>query len=203
MESLQNMNRTYYESGTDVEDYLRDLRTYRSFVQKLAQEATATDEGVQALVAALKPRQTPVVASIFTEPWCGDSACNLPILRSLFQQAAIPLRVFDRARHGELQKRYHDEGVDHIPVVSLWDAQGDEVARWIEAPAAIAPLKDEWKQQHPRMMELYAIKEGNREAENEFARLYRSFMEDMAVWYREGMWDETIREIVELTGKPR
>ena len=47
-------------------------------------------------------------------------------------------------------------------------------------------------------MELYPLKANTPEAEKEFARLYRTFLEDMAVWYREGMWDETVKEIVAL-----
>lgn len=192
------MTPEYFGSGTDIETYIKEIKNYRSLVQGLAREASAKDADVEELKATLARYPGPVKASAFTESWCGDSASNLPILKSLFGKAGIAFRVFDMEHHGELKQHYHDDEVDHIPVVSLWDAGGAEIVRWIEAPAAVNPIKDAWKAKHPRMMELYGIKEGNKELENEFARLYRDFLEEMAVWYREGMWDETVREMVAL-----
>ena len=49
-------------------------------------------------------------------------------------------------------------------------------------------------------MELYAKRESDRDAAKQFASLYREFMEEMAKWYRDGMWEETQREVVDLLG---
>jgi len=59
-------------------------------------------------------------------------------------------------------------------------------------------MKDEWKAQRPEFMELYAKQKTDKEAAKQFATMYRSFMEEMAGWYRDGMWDETTREISNL-----
>jgi hypothetical protein len=47
-------------------------------------------------------------------------------------------------------------------------------------------------------MELYAIKGTDKDAENEFARLYRNLLEEMVGWYRGGMWNETMDEVIAL-----
>jgi hypothetical protein len=62
-------------------------------------------------------------------------------------------------------------------------------------------MKRRWKEENPRLMELYARKEGDKDAAKEFAKLYRRFLEEMADWYREGMWSETSREIADLAAE--
>ena len=192
------MTQDYFDSGSEIETYLKDVRSYRSLVRSLTKEARVDAAAAAELQKALADHPGPVIATVHTEPWCGDSACNLPILRPLFAAAGIPFRVFDEANHPELKEYYRADGEGHIPVLSLWDGQGHEIGRWVEAPAAVQPLKQQWKAEHPRLMELYPLKADDPEAEKEFARLYRSFLEDMAIWYREGMWEETVKEIVAL-----
>lgn len=198
MEKLRHMTKDYFETGFDIETYLQEIRNYRSLVRKLTRDAEVDDAHIKALRKALQKIPGPVLATVETESWCGDSACNLPILHRLFAGAEVPFRVFDREHHPELKELYLADGEKHIPVVSLWDGDGRELGRWIEAPADVQPMKKKWKKEHPRMMELYGKKANDPEAEKEFARLYRNFLEDMAVWYREGMWEETVKEIVAL-----
>jgi hypothetical protein len=203
MEKLETMTQDYFERGFDIETYLEETRSYRSLVRRLNREAEVGANHVEDLKKALSSHSGPVLATVVTESWCGDSACNLPLLRRLFAEAEVPFRVFDREHHPELKELYLAEGEKHIPVVSLWDGEGREIGRWIEAPAAVQPLKKKWKKEHPRMMELYGKKARDREAEKEFARLYRDFLEDMAVWYIEGMWNETAKEIAALAEKSK
>mgnify|MGYP000855245625 CR=1 FL=1 len=146
------MTPEFFESGTSVDEYLRDQRTYRSVVQALVRDADADDADAAALAGALAGFPGPANATVFTESWCGDSACNLPIVRSLFAKAGVPFRVFDRASHPGLNDWYRGRDVTHIPVVSLWSADGTEIARWVEAPKAIEPRKAAWKAEHPRMI---------------------------------------------------
>jgi len=198
MKTFAGMTPEYYESGVEIESYLAGYRNYLSLVRGMVRDAQAAEPEVEALRSALALHPGPVRAGAHTEPWCGDWACNLPILRNLFQRAGVPFRVFDDQRQPELKQHYRAEGCTHIPVVSLWDGTGREILRWIEAPQAVEPLKEEWKAANPRLMELYAVKEGNQEAENEFARLYRNLLEDMSRWYRDGLWAATTAEIIAL-----
>lgn len=205
MKQFTTMNKDYFATGFNIDTYLEEVRSYRSLVRSLIKDAQVDKATGTALKSALADHPGPVLATVHTEPWCGDSACNLPILRPLFAAAEIPFRVFDQEQHPELKEYYRADGEGHIPVVSLWDGPGREIARWVEAPAAVQPLKQQWKAEHPRLMELYALKADDPAAEKEFARLYRSFLEDMALWYKEGKWDETVKEIINLaeTAHPR
>lgn len=192
------MNTQTFESGYDVDTYVRNLRNYRSLVRGLMDKADANDDHAEQLKEAAGKHTQPVRATIMTEDWCGDAALNLPILASLFAKAGIELRVFRGSGYEDLKNKYESEGDDHIPVVSLWDGNGKELGRWIEAPEAVSKLKDEWKAHHPRFMELYEKQKTDKQAAKEFASLYREFLDEMAGWYRNDMWLETTGEIVGL-----
>ncbi len=201
MEKLNKLTEEYFASGTDPDTYLAELKTYRSIVRSLAETAEASPAHVEELKTIVSRTPGPVVATVHTEPWCGDWACNFPILRSFFAAAEVPFRIFNQADHGELKEYYLAGGDDHIPIVSLWDGNGREIARWIEAPVKVQELKVNWKKEHPRLMELYGIKSEDKNAEKEFAKLYRSFVQEMSEWYREGLWSETTGEIIGLLKK--
>lgn len=192
------MDNQTFEKGYDVDSYVGNLRNYRSFVRERFDEARADDQLAEELRRLASGHPQPVRATLMTEDWCGDSALNLPILARLFEKAGIELRVFRGSELGELKDRYEADGDDHIPVLSLWDAEGNELGRWIEAPSAIEPKKNAWKADRPHFMELYAKRESDRDAAKQFATLYREFLSEMAQWYRDGMWEETQREIVDL-----
>jgi hypothetical protein len=191
------MNQQQFNHGFDAPTYVEKLRNYRSFVRKLMEEAQANTDHVARLRSGLESYRNPVRATLMTEDWCGDSACNIPVLHDLLSQAGVELRILRGSEHPDLEKGYNDEGTDHIPVVSFWDAEWNEITRWVEAPAAVAEKKSAWEQEHPEFAELYQKQDEDREAAKQFGRLYRQLLEEMADWYRNGMWDETTREIVE------
>jgi hypothetical protein len=199
-EMTHRMDAERFEAGYDPGTYVHGLRNYRSFVRDLMDTARADISHVQSLVAATEHAPRPVRATILTEDWCGDSAVNTPILASLFHDAGIPLRIFRGSEAPDLKQLYAEDGITHIPVVSLWDGEGRELTRWVEAPRAVQIRKDEWKQAHPEFVRLQGTWENDREAARRFAVLYREFLQEMARWYREGMWSETTREIVESLG---
>lgn len=194
------MNEQTFENGHDVDTYLGNLRNYRSFVRQRFDEAEADDRLAEELRRRASEHRQPVRATIMTEDWCGDSALNLPILASLLGKAGIELRVLRGSETGELKDRYESDGDDHIPVLSLWDGEWTELGRWIEAPAAVDAKKDAWKSERPHFMDLYAKRESDRDAAKQFASLYREFLDEMAQWYRDGMWLETQKEVVDLLG---
>ncbi len=191
------MNTKIIEAGFDVESYVGSLRNYRSAVRSLMGDAHANSEHVEALQAAVANVPQPVRGTVMTEDWCGDSACNIPILASLFGGAGIELRIIRGSEQQDLNDYYNKSGADHIPVISIWDGDFNEIARWIEAPAAVSVRKDAWKAERPEFMELYRKQKDDKEAAKRFGLLYRQFIDEMITWYKAGMWDETTREVVE------
>lgn len=195
------MDQNRFERGYKAESYVNNLRNYRSLVKRLMDEAEADSSHAEALKETASSFDQPVRATMMTEDWCGDSACNTPILSDFFSKAGVPFRAFRGSEETELKEMYESEGDDHIPVVSLWDGNGNELCRWIEAPEAVQEKKDGWKAERPRFMELYKKQKEDKEAAKQFAALYREFLETMAGWYEADMWSETTREILEALKK--
>ncbi len=191
------MNDTVFPKGYDVSTYLGGLRNYRSLVKQLYQRAEPAPEHVTALRRGLAAQVQPVRATIMTEDWCGDSAANLPIIARLAEAAGVELRVFRGSEVAELKHYYEGAGVTHIPVVSLWDGEWREIARWVEAPAVVDRKKTAWKDAHPEFMRLYSERDHDKQAAKQFAELYRTFLDEMVRWYEGGHWRETTRELVE------
>ena len=50
-------------------------------------------------------------------------------------------------------------------------------------------------------MELYKKRESDKEAGRTFARMYRDLLETMSGWYKDGKWNDTTREVVEILVK--
>lgn len=185
------MINTFYTSGIEPVSYMENLRNYRKLVNDLYTEATAPPEWMELFTAAASGLRI----SVMTEDWCGDSACNVPLLTRMAEAAGVGMRVFRSSEFPDLQEYYKEREVTHIPVVSFWDEQGSEVFRWVERPVACAEPADRWKAAHP---EFNQLRQGaDKESKKGFARIYREFLEEMAGWYRRGLWNETAREIAE------
>lgn len=191
------MDTHIFNAGYEPESYVANLRNYRTFVKRLMGEASAEPDHVEALRGALASLGGPVRATMMTEDWCGDSACNAPVLADFFSRAGVEFRVLRGSEHTELKEGYEREGATHIPVVSLWDGSWSELVRWIEAPAVVEEKKTAWKAEHPEFTELYEKQKTDKEAAKKFGALYRQFIETMAEWYKAGDWNETTREILE------
>ena len=187
-----------FKKGIDASDYLLNLKFYRSIVRSLVDAAQVEEAPIAEVEKASQSYIQPFRATAMTEDWCGNSACNLPILSRLFFEAEIPFLVFHGSEYPELKKYYNDMGIDHIPVISFWDGSGREIGHWVEQPAAIIPRKDQWKAEHPEFMELYPKRKTDKDAGKRFSSMYRKLLELMAGWYKDGMWKETTREIMEI-----
>ncbi len=191
------MNESIFEHGSDIQTYVASLRNYRSLVRQLCDRAEPRSDHVAALRYAVSGHSQPVRATVMTEDWCGDSAANLPIIARLCELAGIELRILRGSEQPDLKDHYRDAGVDHIPVLSLWDGTWTEVARWVEAPAVVQRKKEGWKQETPDFLRLYEERKHNKSAAKQFNLLYRQYLDEMTRWYEAGDWNETTREIVE------
>lgn len=188
----------FFEQGLLPDDYVQNLKNYRSLVKDLRAEAEASPELVDRLKTAAAGYAGPVRATMATEDWCGDAALNLPILDDLFAKADVPFRIFRGSEHENFRAFYNDRGLEHIPRVSLWDGNGNEIGVFVERPQAIGPKVDGWKDQRPQFYDLYKRKDQDKETAKAWVSIYMELLNTSAEWYKNGMWEETQREIVEI-----
>lgn len=73
-------------------------------------------------VKAVLQRSAPQTWLVITEPWCGDSAQNLPVLQGLAEMApAIELRIALRDQDTSLIDRFLTNGTRSIPKLIAFD----------------------------------------------------------------------------------
>lgn len=179
-----------------ADQYVSELRFYRTVVRRLIELAAPSEARIDDLTSAVSRFPQPVTATAMTEDWCGDSACVLPFLAPLFGLASIQFVVFRGSEYAEVERYYEDSGDDHIPAVSIWDGEGAEIGRWIEQPKSVLASKERWIADRPEYTELEASRTTDPVAKRQFSQLYKELVEAMAEWYTTGMWDEAAREVI-------
>ena len=91
-----------FSRGIEADRYLRELRYFRSIIDHLTGVAEPESDHIAQLADAIKPHVQPVRATAMTEDWCGDSACNIPILEPFFSSAGVEFMVFHGSEYPEL-----------------------------------------------------------------------------------------------------
>ncbi len=76
----------------------------------------------------------PFYVLVITEPWCGDSLANLPVITELSRRAGIGVRIALRDRNLEVIDRYLTNGGRAIPIVVALDEGFNEIFHWGPRP---------------------------------------------------------------------
>jgi len=93
------------------------------------------------LAEKLRSVPTPQTWVVLTEPWCGDSAQNLPFLIRMAEiNPAITFRIFLRDLHPDIMELYLTNGTRSIPILICFDSDGKETFRWGPRPAEAREL---------------------------------------------------------------
>jgi len=186
---------TSYNSAADYGVYAEKMRTHKELVSELRTEARIDDEDQQAFKALVQKHGGTIHVSVMTEERCSDSATNLPIVEAIVK--AVPgmdMKIFDMKQHEELNAAYNAQGIDHIPVLTFFDAHWNLIGHWVERPAAASKNLDAWKASHAETIKSLEAS-GTLEDKRKLRELYRGIADEMATWYRGGLWSETVREI--------
>lgn len=100
------------------------------------------------LVAILTGIGEPQRWSVLTEPWCGDSAQNLPYIEKMAEKnSLITMRYLLRDSNLDVMDMYLTDGSRSIPKLIAFDAAGNELFRWGPRPAEAAELYRSLKSQ--------------------------------------------------------
>lgn len=93
---------------------------------------------VQAAASAIRDAQ---LWMVLTEPWCGDSAQNLPyIFKIAVCNPLIDVRILLRDQNLDIMDAYLTDGTRGIPKLTAFDSQGRELFRWGPRPKPAAEL---------------------------------------------------------------
>jgi hypothetical protein len=123
-----------FKQGMTMDQYLAQMGTNKDKFVEFLQTIKISPEDKQALDKYGKKLNILVI----TEDWCGDALYNVPVLAKLVEgNPDIEMRVFLRDKNPDLMDQYLNQGMYRsIPVFAFFDESMNEVARFVERPAA-------------------------------------------------------------------
>lgn len=93
---------------------------------------------IKRAVEAMKEKQ---LWMVITEPWCGDSAQNLPYIAKISGlNGNIDLRIVLRDSNPDIMDEYLTNGTRSIPKLVAFNSEGDELFTWGSRPKAAQEL---------------------------------------------------------------
>jgi hypothetical protein len=101
------------------------------------------DEKIKEIISGIEKKQTWLV---LTEPWCGDSAQNIPYIKNISGlNPLINFRLLFRDENPDIMDLYLTGESRSIPILVSFDDQWNELFRWGSRPKTAAILVKELK----------------------------------------------------------
>src|SRR4051794_36747683 len=123
MELLQ-----WFEKGLTVEEYISGMKVKKDEMTNIYNQFNLNAEEKEQIQ---KIKGNGWKAIVLTEDWCGDAMLNIPILRSIAEEANIDIRYVLRDQNLELMDQYLTNGTARsIPIFIFIDEKGEEKAVW-------------------------------------------------------------------------
>ncbi|WP_022835281.1 thioredoxin family protein [Salisaeta longa] len=95
------------------------------------------------LTDALDRLPAPQLWMVLTEPWCGDSAYNLPVIADAAAESPnVSLRILLRDDNLDIMDQYLTGGSRSIPKLVIFSEDGDEHATWGPRPEPARALRE-------------------------------------------------------------
>jgi len=124
------------------------------------------------------PIDKPQTWIVITEPWCGDSAQNLPVIAKLAQlNDNINLKIVLRDSNPDFMNLYLTNGARSIPKLIVFDDYEKELFRWGPRPKAAQKLYDDL---------------------NNYGLEKPSINKELHLWYGRNFGKEVEKEIADL-----
>jgi hypothetical protein len=134
------MDKDFFYQGETIQEFLSNDNELRDKYQQHIAEVTFD----KAPLARLAEMPADLKVMVIAEPWSGDVLYFFPVLVRMAEKTGWEVRVFRRDSHPELILPYRKDGLYHsIPVFVFYDADFNEVARWIERPSEATRVIDE------------------------------------------------------------
>ena len=118
-----------FSKGMTWKDYMAQMGDTQKRTEENSNRATLTDDEKKFFSGVKGVKYVLMLA----ENWCGDVHRNSPLIAKIVE--AIPgaeLRVFLRDQNLDITDCFLNNGYRSIPVVVFFDANWNEVGRWIE-----------------------------------------------------------------------
>lgn len=194
---MVHLSEERFLQGKTWASFLAGMSQNRERLLRVLEAIRLTQEDVKRARHAVSLYPAPLSVLVLTEDWCPDAIVNIPVIFRFVD--AVPdtrLRFFYRSENPDLEAAYAEEDVFSIPVISVFDAQWREVARFVEHAQEIARMKAEWMAQFPDAARWRHSSDPEDQAR--YRQLMARRFAVLVRWYREGLWRFAWEEILHL-----
>jgi hypothetical protein len=140
LSKIEELNEKNTEAKTSGKFELLRLNSARS--RRIDKTFFPGDE-IISLAGSLSDNQTWMM---LTEPWCGDSAQNIPFIAKIASlNPKIEFRLLLRDQNPDIMDQYLTNGARSIPILIAFDEEWNEVFRWGSRPKTAVDLVSELK----------------------------------------------------------
>ena len=134
------MDKDFFYQGETIQDFLSKANELSDKYQQHIAEFSFDDD----LLNRLAEMPAGMKVMVIAEPWSGDVLYFFPVLIRMAEKTGWEIRVFRRDSFPVLILPYRKDGLYHsIPVFVFYDADFNEVARWIERPEEATRVIDD------------------------------------------------------------
>ncbi len=182
-----------WNAGMTIDTFVETIDVNQEATRRRLQDVRLSDQDRAAFAALVSP----VYVVVLTEPWCGDSLMNLPILARIAEAAPdMQVRIFLRSQEPELTAAYQARNIKNIPVFTFFDADFHELGTWVERSQAAHQRIATWQQTHPELAEIRnATDLTPEEKQIRFKPILHVLRIEMEEWYHEDLQDATVSEL--------
>jgi hypothetical protein len=122
----------------------RKMLHYKKYNYQRTQAVHDAYAPSDALRGALKALDAPQLWMVLTEPWCGDSAYNLPVIAEAADVAdAVTLRILYRDQNLDIMDQYLTDGGRSIPKLVAFHENGQELFTWGPRPGDLQAFRQQ------------------------------------------------------------
>lgn len=192
------MDATRFQSGLSFTDFVKGMDQNQKRIKQMFDKYTLTEADTASLEQAVKLHGGRLYISILVEDWCPDVSLNVPVFQHIAEQTeGVELRLFVRSENKDLQDAYRAEEIYAIPTVTIFNANWEIIGHWVERSQLAHQQINQWvADNHPDYNQL---KKSDNPADKELAqKISASRFATMLKWYRDGLWRETLTEIIDI-----
>ena len=192
------MDATRFQAGLSFADFVEGMENNQKRIKQLYDKYTLSETDVAQLKQAVTAHGGQLYISILVEDWCPDVTLNVPVFENIAELIdGVELRLFIRSDNKDLQDSYRVEGIFSIPTVTIFNANWEIIGHWAERSQLAHQQINQWiANNHPDYADL---KKSDNPVDQELAqKISASRLVTMLKWYRDGLWRETLAEIMDI-----
>jgi len=187
------INKERFVRGFLYKEYLERLDELREISEGIYKNVVVDDE-IRNLVMDRVSKYDKIYIACIAEAHCRDSACNIPVVKRLFEFENVDIRIFMRSLNPDMERELYRRGIKKIPVFVFYNKNFDELFLWIEKPKKADEIIEKWKREHPGFERLK--NSDKKDDKLVFKEINRNFLNFLKENYIKFLWRETAIEIL-------